>query len=56
MQVHFMSYPQVLEKELQQIQMACEELERGYRPAITFLVVQKRHHARFFPIKDDDKV
>jgi eukaryotic translation initiation factor 2C len=46
----------VLEKELQQIQMACEELERGYRPAITFLVVQKRHHARFFPIKDDDKV
>ena len=42
--------------ELQQLQMACEELEHDYRPAITFLVVQKRHHARFFPQEEKDKV
>ena len=46
----------MLENELQQIQEACEELQRDYRPAITFIVVQKRHHARFFPISDRDKV
>ena len=47
---------QVLENELQQLQRACEELERDYRPGITFLIVQKRHHARFFPVNDTDKV
>ena len=28
---------------------ACTELEEGYQPQITFVVVQKRHHTRFFP-------
>jgi len=41
---------------LHALQKACDELERGYRPGITFLVVQKRHHARFFPIYDRDRV
>jgi len=41
---------------LHALQKACDELERGYRPGITFLVVQKRHHARFFPIHDRDRV
>ena len=41
---------------MQQIQEACEELQHDHRPAITFIVVQKRHHARFFPISDRDKV
>merc|ERR1712042_49864 len=39
----------VLSKELVAIRKACEELEQGYNPPITFLVVQKRHHTRFFP-------
>jgi len=39
----------VLSKELVAIRKACEELEEGYNPPITFLVVQKRHHTRFFP-------
>jgi len=46
----------VLENELHALQKACDELERDYRPGITFLVVQKRHHARFFPIHDRDRV
>lgn len=43
----------VAEKELQFILEACESLEPGYRPKITYVAVQKRHHARFFPIKTD---
>lgn len=46
----------VLENELQAIQKACDELESGYQPGITFLVVQKRHHARFFAEDEKDKV
>jgi len=39
----------VLANELVAIQDACRELEENYKPAITYLVVQKRHHTRFFP-------
>ena len=27
----------------------CVQLEDGYSPSITFVVVQKRHHTRVFP-------
>lgn len=37
----------VLEKELQAIRAACSRF-KGYKPSITFLVVQKRHHTRLF--------
>ena len=47
---------QVLEKELKQLQEACEAMEHDYRPPITFVVVQKRHHARLFPVDYGDKV
>ena len=40
----------VLENELKAIQNACAQLEPGYKPKITWVVVQKRHHTRFFPI------
>ncbi|KAG5459268.1 MAG: Piwi domain-containing protein [Olpidium bornovanus] len=40
----------VLENEMKAIQAACAELEPGYRPKITWIVVQKRHHTRFFPL------
>merc|ERR1712013_957062 len=39
----------VLAKELMAIREACKELEADYEPPITYLVVQKRHHTRFFP-------
>eukprot|EP00092_Neocalanus_flemingeri_P072437 GFUD01089177.1.p1 GENE.GFUD01089177.1~~GFUD01089177.1.p1 ORF type:complete len:635 (+),score=195.98 GFUD01089177.1:285-1907(+) len=39
----------VLAKELMAMREACMELEEGYQPPITYLVVQKRHHTRFFP-------
>ena len=39
----------VLSTELQALKAACRELEEGYEPLITYLVVQKRHHTRFFP-------
>ncbi|MCE8166467.1 MAG: hypothetical protein I3270_02365 [Candidatus Moeniiplasma glomeromycotorum] len=33
---------------------ACQALEANYRPTITFVVVQKRHHTRFFPLDRRD--
>ncbi len=32
------------------IQQACEALDSGYHPKITFIVAQKRQHTRFFPV------
>lgn len=31
------------------IREACLTLSQEYRPKVTFIVVQKRHHTRFFP-------
>ena len=39
----------VLQHELTAIREACIKLEPDYKPGITFIVVQKRHHTRFFP-------
>ncbi|RMX47846.1 hypothetical protein pdam_00025882, partial [Pocillopora damicornis] len=41
-------FRQVLCHELKAIREACIKLEVGYQPGITFIVVQKRHHTRFF--------
>ncbi|GAV05888.1 hypothetical protein RvY_15950-2 [Ramazzottius varieornatus] len=38
----------VLNHELRAVRQACVELEVGYQPGITFIVVQKRHHTRLF--------
>ena len=46
---------QVLKSEVSAIRRACASIEQGYEPAVTFLVVQKRHHTRFFPIKQEDE-
>lgn len=40
---------QVLHFELSALRGAFESLGREYKPLVTFLVVQKRHHIRFFP-------
>ncbi|CAH0387529.1 unnamed protein product [Bemisia tabaci] len=43
----------VLAAELTAIREACKEMPgEDYNPGITFLVVQKRHHVRFFPRQD----
>ena len=47
---------QVLEEELRAIQLACSSLSKNYRPGITMIIVQKRHHTRLFPVNDRDRV
>ncbi|KAJ1911254.1 hypothetical protein H4219_005994 [Mycoemilia scoparia] len=39
----------VLDNELDAIKEACNEIEEGYNPKVTFIVLQKRIHTRFFP-------
>lgn len=43
---------QVLDVEFQAIRQACSRFP-DYKPAITILIVQKRHHTRFFPQRQD---
>jgi eukaryotic translation initiation factor 2C len=45
----------VLRHEINKIRAACQSISSGYKPAITFVVVQKRHHTRFFPVNAQDK-
>ncbi|XP_042420508.1 protein argonaute 10-like isoform X2 [Zingiber officinale] len=42
-------FNQVLLSEVAAIRLACTSIESDYRPGITFIVVQKRHHTRLFP-------
>ncbi|XP_020266318.1 protein argonaute MEL1-like [Asparagus officinalis] len=42
-------FSQVLLHEVDAIKKACQSLREGYRPGVTFVVVQKRHHTRLFP-------
>ncbi|KAK4880346.1 hypothetical protein RN001_008492 [Aquatica leii] len=46
----------VVKSEIQAIRNACMMLEAAgtYQPKLTFLVVQKRNHTRFFPIDKKD--
>ncbi|KAG9302445.1 hypothetical protein G9A89_000579, partial [Geosiphon pyriformis] len=50
-------FAQIMEGEIKAIKVACQSLDITYRPTITFVIVQKRHHTRFFPIigKDADR-
>ena len=41
-------FDQVLVHEVRAVQEACMKLEKSYRPRITFVVLQKRHHTRLF--------
>ncbi|KAF5277711.1 hypothetical protein FQR65_LT03691 [Abscondita terminalis] len=46
----------VVQSEVQAVRNACKMLSPSgdYKPKITFLVVQKRHHTRFFPTNPRD--
>ncbi|KAF9100443.1 argonaute 1 [Mortierella sp. GBA35] len=46
-------FAEVVRHEVGAIRSACRKLHATYAPKITFVVVQKRHHARFFPINRD---
>ncbi len=41
---------------MNEIREACQKVASDYKPAVTFLVVQKRHHTRFFPVNEADNV
>ena len=47
-------FEMVMMIEMYRIQQACRELEPGYEPKMTMVVVQKRHHTRFFPENPQD--
>ncbi|KAK4336898.1 hypothetical protein RND71_043463 [Anisodus tanguticus] len=49
-------FNQVLFHELMAIRKACISLEEDYKPGITFISVQKRHHTRFFCQDKRDQV
>lgn len=48
-------FSEVLREEMQGIRTACLMLSPDYRPPITYVVVQKRHHARLFPAAVGDE-
>lgn len=48
-------FDEVKRAEILAIRRACKKMQAsGYEPAITFLVVQKRHHTRMFPTNPRD--
>ncbi|KAG2198826.1 hypothetical protein INT47_000742 [Mucor saturninus] len=47
-------FKQVMDSEVAAIKAACLSLDKAYNPTVTFVVVQKRHHARFFPMEMRD--
>ncbi|KAI8099254.1 Piwi domain-containing protein [Halteromyces radiatus] len=47
-------FNQVFKYEIAAIHAACASLDKTYKPPVTFVVVQKRHHARFFPVEPRD--
>ncbi|KAI1316177.1 eukaryotic translation initiation factor 2C, 2 [Mortierella claussenii] len=47
-------FAEVLHSEIASVRAACQTLDINYRPTITFVVVQKRHHARFFPTRREE--
>ncbi|CAL4080008.1 unnamed protein product, partial [Meganyctiphanes norvegica] len=46
----------VLRYELKAMREACTELGVDYKPGITFIVVQKRHHTRLYAANDKDAI
>ncbi|GJU46276.1 PAZ domain-containing protein, partial [Tanacetum coccineum] len=48
-------FNEVLLNEMDKNRKACISLEENYMPPATFIVVQKRHHTRFFPVRHGDR-
>ena len=45
----------VLRHEMTKLREACQSINVAYKPAITFVVVQKRHHTRLFATEQRDR-
>ncbi|KAF8933946.1 Eukaryotic translation initiation factor 2C [Haplosporangium bisporale] len=43
-------YAEVMAKEVAAVKEACRHINPKYNPPVTFCIVKKRHHARFFPL------
>ncbi len=41
---------------MNEIRAACQKINESYKPGVTFVVVQKRHHTRLFPVDKKDAV
>jgi eukaryotic translation initiation factor 2C len=48
-------FMEVASGEIVKIKEACNKLEAGYSPKITFIIVQKRHHTRLFAHDQNDQ-
>ncbi|KAI8363651.1 Piwi domain-containing protein [Mortierella sp. GBAus27b] len=48
-------FAEILRTEVMAIKSACLKLDKKYLPPITFVVVKKNHHARFFPRGERDR-
>ncbi|KAG0320493.1 Eukaryotic translation initiation factor 2C [Podila horticola] len=47
-------YAEVMTKEVAAVKEACRHIDPKYNPPVTFCIVKKRHHARFFPLSPTD--
>ncbi|KAG0225299.1 hypothetical protein BGW42_004511, partial [Actinomortierella wolfii] len=47
-------FAHVLREEMVAIKEACLHVDEQYRPPVTFVIVKKRHHARFQPVDRGD--
>lgn len=47
-------FEDVMKTEIEGIRRACAEYHKQWNPKITYIIVTKRHHARFFPCNKQD--
>ncbi|KAG0205476.1 Protein argonaute 10 [Mortierella sp. GBA30] len=47
-------YAQVMATEVAAVKEACRHVNEKYNPPVTFCIVKKRHHARLFPMSNND--
>jgi eukaryotic translation initiation factor 2C len=49
-------FTEILREEMSGIRAGCAFVSPDYKPPITYIVVQKRHHARFFSENPKDSI
>ncbi|KAF9921955.1 Protein argonaute 10 [Linnemannia zychae] len=48
-------FPEILRTEVKAVKIACHQIDPKYKPAVTFVVVKKRHNTRLFPMSSQDR-